>query len=227
MNPSAGSVRRVSERGEDRLFAACGIASVVLVVAGAIVGSAGGQPSYTLDSTPARVARELANPAGPVAWAGAYIELLSVGFFLAFAVWACTKLGGGLLGALGRAAAVVYAALSVAALGVADALAYRAGHGIRADVGTVLANTSSALFVASWILSAFLLLAVGTLALNSGRRFLGWSAIGIAAVTLVATPALVERGGQIGYFLWLAWIVVASIALARDERAPGMAVAVA
>ena len=38
--------------------------------------------------------------------------------------------------------------------------------------------------------------------------------------SLVSTPALVEHGGQVGYFLWLAWIVFASIALARRRGAP-------
>lgn len=108
----------------DRLFAACGVASVALVLVGSMVGSAGGQPSYTLDSSSAHIAHELATPVGALGWAGAYLE--------------------------------------------------------------------------------------------TGRRALGWSAIGIAAVTLVATPALVEHGGQIGYFLWLVWIVVASVGLARD-----------
>jgi hypothetical protein len=214
-------------RTQDRLFAACGIASVALVLVGSFVGSGGGQPSYTLSSSSAHIANELAKPVGLVGWAGAYMELLSVGFFLAFAVWASAKLGDGLLGMLARAAAVSYAALSVVALGVMDALAYRAGHGIGAQLGTALANLSSGIFIASWVLSAFFLLAAGPLALNSGRRVLGWSAIGIALLTLVVTPALVEHGGQVGYLLWLIWIVAASIALARGERARNAAVALA
>ncbi len=42
---------------------------------------------------------------------------------------------------------------------------------------------------------------------------------GHAGRLLVATPALVEHGGQVGYFLWLIWIVGASIVLGRGERA--------
>jgi hypothetical protein len=217
----------MKERTQDRLFAACGIASVVLVLLGSFVATAGGQPSYTLNSSSAHIAHELAKPVGTEAWIGTYVELLSVGFFLAFAVWASAKLGGGLLGTLARAAATSYATLNVAALGFMGALAYRAGHGIGAQLGTALANMSSALFIASWILSAFFLLAAGPLALTSGRRKLGWSAIGIALLTLVATPALVEHGGQVGYFLWLIWIVGASIALGRGGRARTAAVAVA
>jgi hypothetical protein len=203
------------ERPQDRLFAACGLVSVVLLLAGSFLGSAGGQPSYTLGSSSAHIAHELAKPVDPLGWAGAYVELLSFGCFLAFVVWACARLGGGLLGATARAAGLGYATISVTALCVMDALAYRAGHGVGAQLGTALANLSSALFVASWLLAAFFLLAAGPLALASGRRALGWSAIAIALVTLVLTPALREHGGQAGYFLWLGWILYASVSLAR------------
>ena len=104
----------MSERTQDRLFAACGIASVVLLLVGSLVGSAGGQPSYTLSSSSAQIAHALA----------------------------------------------------------------------------------------------------------SGRRTLGWSGIAIALLTLVATPALLEHGGQAGYFLWLGWIVYASFSLGRGALAP-------
>jgi hypothetical protein len=209
----------MTERTQDRLFAGCGIASVVLLLVGSLVGSAGGQPSYTLGSSPAHIAQALAKPVGPTGWAGAYVELLSFGCFLAFLVWASARLGGGLLGAIARAAGLGYATISVTALGVMDALAYRAGHGVGAQLGTALANVSSALFVASWLLAAFFLLAAGPSALKSGRRALGWSAIAVAALTLVGTPALLEHGGQAGYFLWLGWIVYASVSLGR-RRAP-------
>ena len=213
----------MTEQARDRLFASCGVASVVLVLVGSSVGTAGGQPSYTLDSSSAHMAHELAKPVGAVGWAGAYLELLSVGFFLAFAVWASAKLGGGLLGSLARAGATSYATLSVVALAVMDALGRRAGHGVGIQLGTALANVSSALFIASWIVSAFFLLAAGSLALGAARRVLGWSAIGIALLTLVATPAFVEHGGQVGYFLWLIWIIAASVSLGR--RSQGTAVA--
>jgi hypothetical protein len=93
----------------------------------------------------------------------------------------------------------------------------RLGRRDRAGGGS--ANLSSALFVASWLLAAFFLLAAGPSALASGRRALGWSAIGIALVTLVLTPALREHGGQAGYSLWLVWIVYASVSLARGAPA--------
>jgi hypothetical protein len=47
----------------------------------------------------------------------------------------------------------------------------------------------------------------------------------IWAITLALTPALVELGGQVGYFLWLIWIVAATVPLARGARTPAVNVA--
>jgi hypothetical protein len=214
-------------RTQDRLFAACGIASVVLQLAGAGIATAGGKThNLTISSTTAEIAHALAKPSGNLVWVGAYLELLSFGAFLAFAVWACAKLGGGLLGQIGRAAGTSYATLSLASLGVADAIAYRAGHGLAVQLGSALVTVNEALYVGTWFLSVFFLLATGALALTSGRRALGWSAVGIAPITLIATAVSVENLGQFSVLLWLAWIACASIALARSEREPARTVAV-
>ena len=94
-------------------------------------------------STTVQIAHALATPVGPAGWAGAYLELLSYGCFLVFAVWACAKLGGAVLGAAARAAAVTYPAVGIAALSVMNALAHRAGHGIGGELGMALATVSS------------------------------------------------------------------------------------
>jgi hypothetical protein len=215
-------------RTQDRLFAACGIASVVLELAGVGIASAGGRThNLTISSSAAQIAHALAKPSGNLVWVGAYLELLSFGAFLGFAIWACTRLGGGLLGTIGSAAGTSYATLSVASLGLADAIAYRAGHGLGVQLGSTLVTVNEALYVGTWFLSAFFLLATGALALTAGRRALGWSAVGIALVTLIATAVSVENLGQFSVLLWLAWIICASITLARGERAPAHAVAVA
>src|SRR6476646_1170636 len=102
-------------RLQDRLFAACGIASVVLELAGFGIATAGGRThNLTISSSAAQIAHALAKPSGNLVWVGAFLELLSFGAFLAFAVWACAKLGGGLLGTLGCAAGTSYATLGVA-----------------------------------------------------------------------------------------------------------------
>jgi hypothetical protein len=216
-------------RTQDRLFAACGIASVVLELAGAGIATAGGKThNLTITSSTAQIAHALAKPAGTLVWVGAYMELLSVGAFLAFAVWACTKLGGGLLGAIGRATATSYATLTVASLAVTGAIAHRAGHGLGVPLGSTLVTVNEALYITTWFLSAFFLLAAGTLALTTTRRALGWTAIGTALLTLVVTAASTNDLGQMAVMLWLAWIVYASISLARRERAPaGAAAAIA
>jgi hypothetical protein len=218
----------MNERTHDRLFAGCGIAFVVLELVGTIIATVGGKThNLTISSTPAQVAHAVAKPAGTAVWIGAYLEMLSVGAFLAFAVWACVKLGGGLLGAIGRTAATGYATAMLVSLTIMAALAYRAGHGISVQLATTVVTLNEALYVGTWFLSVFFLLATGALALSGARRALGWSAIAIALLTLIATAVSVENVGQFSVMLWFAWIVYASIALARGKRVPARATAIA
>src|SRR6266550_8197188 len=163
----------MTQRLHDRLFAGSGIASVILVLAGAGIATLGHNRNLTISSSPSDVAGALAKPASTVYWAGAYIELLSFGFFLAFAIWACAKLGGGVLGQLARAAATGYVTLSIGSLAVMDAIAYRSGKGMDVQLGSTLVTLTQALYVCTWILAAFFLLAVAPLALTAGRRALG------------------------------------------------------
>jgi len=218
----------MNERAHDRLFAGCGIAFVVLTLVGVVIATVGGKThNLTISSTPTQIAHAVAKPAGTAVWIGAYLELLSVGAFLAFAVWACAKLGGGLLGAIGRAAATGYATVTIASLGVMAAIAYRAGHGMGVQLATALVTLNEAVYVATWFMSVFFLLAAGALALTQTRRALGWSAIGVATLTLIGTAVSLENLGQMSGMLWFAWIVYASIAIARGKPAPAGAVAVA
>jgi hypothetical protein len=217
----------MTQRLHDRLFAGSGIASVVLMLAGTGIATLGHDRNLTISSSPSDVARGLAKPASAIYWTGAYIELLSFGFFLAFAIWACAKLGGGVLGQIARAAATGYATVSIGALAVMDATAYRSGKGIDVQLGTTLVTLTQALYVCTWFLAAFFLLAAGPLALAAGRRALGRSAIAVAVVQLVLTAVSVDNLGQMTFLLWLAWIVGASITLARGERVPAAARAVA
>jgi hypothetical protein len=217
----------MNERKHDLLFAACGIAFVVLDLLGAIIAMAGGKThDLTISSTQTDIANAVAKPVGTAVWIGGYLEFLSVGAFIAFAVWACVKLGGGLLGAVARAAATGYAAVTIASLAIMAALAYRAGHGIGVPLAKTLVTVNEALYVSTWFLAAFFLLAAGALALSAARRALGWSAIAVAVLTLIATAISVENVGQFSVMLWFAWIVFASIAIARGERAPARTVAV-
>lgn len=212
---------------QNRLFAGFGIASVVLMLAGFGIGSVGHSRTLTISSTPTQVADALAKTAGSATWIGAYIELLSFGCFLAFAIWASARLGGGVLGQIAGAAATAYTTLSIASLGVTDAIAYRSGKGIGVQLGSTLITVNEALYVCTWFLATFFLLAAGPLALAAGRRMLGGGAIAIAAIQLVTTAVSVDNLGQMSFFLWLVWIVCASITLGLRGRAHATSPAIA
>jgi hypothetical protein len=207
----------VKQRTQDILFAACGLASVTLMLAGVAIGALGNRQFVTATSSTAQIANALSRPADTAVWVGAYLELLSFGFFIAFAVWATAKLDGGLLGQIARAAATGYVTLSIASLAVMDAIAYRSGHGIGVQLGTALVTLNEALFVGTWFLAVFFLLAVAPLALAAGKSTLGWSAIAIAAATLLFTAVSLDNLGQLTNLLWLAWVTAASITLFRNE----------
>ena len=209
----------MNDRQQDRVFAGAGIASVVLMLAGFGIGSIGHSRTLTISSTPAQVARALADPAGSATWVGAYIEILSFGCFLAFAIWACAKLGGGVLGQIACAAATAYTTVSVTSLGIMDAIAYRSGKGMGVQLGSTLVTVNEALYVCTWLLASFFLLAAGALALGAGRRALGRTAVAIAGIQLISTAASVDNLGQMTFFLWLIWIVYASFALVRGKHA--------
>jgi hypothetical protein len=217
----------MSTQQQDRIFAGFGVASVALMLAGFGIGSIGHSRTLTISSTPAQVADALSQTAGSATWVGAYVELLSFGCFLAFAIWACTKLGGGVLGQIAGAAATGYTTLSIASLGVMDAIAYRSGKGMGVQLGSTLVTVNEALYVCSWFLTAFFLLAAGTLALAAGRRALGRSAIAVAVIQLVCTAASVDNLGQMTFFLWLVWIVYASVTLGLGRRAQATSPAIA
>jgi hypothetical protein len=208
-------------RTHDRLFAVCGILFVALQLGGTFLAMASGKThDLTIGSSDAAIARAIAHPVGAAVWAGAYLELLSVCFFLPFAVWAAERLGGGLLGSTMKLAAAAAAGGGIVALAIVNVISYRAGHGMGLDDAKTLVTTSEAVYVATWLLNATLLTAAGLLALRKGRRAIAWSALAIVAYTIVLTPLSVDNAGQFSQLLYLLWIVAAGVALARDERAP-------
>ena len=217
----------MNARTHDRLFAGLGIASVVLALGGLFTGIAAGAPFVTLGSNSAKVASELAKPAGTGVWIGAYIQVLSLGAFLAFAAWVTAQLGGGLLGTIARSAATGYATVTLVALCAWGAVDFRAGHGMGTQLATALVDVPEALLIGTWFLFAFFLLAIGALALSAARAALGWSAIAFAVITLVGAAMPTRDLGQWSGWLWYIWIVWASISLARAERAGTPVVAVA
>ena len=206
----------------DRLFAGSGITSMVMTMGGAITAMVGGKTHELMVSTSnAKLSADLAQPATTASWIGAYVELTGCVLFLVFAVWACGKLGGGIWGTIGVAAATAYTAVTVASLALMDAISYRAGKGVDLGLARSLVTLNEALYVTTWFLFALFLAAAAVLAVGAGRRIVGWSAAAIAAFTLVAAPAF-NGLGQAAAMLFFVWVVGASIALMRREprRAP-------
>lgn len=207
----------MNARRERRLFATCGVIFVLFELVG--FGLGGSTHQLSVSSSTVKIAATLATPASPVSWVGAYLDILSFGAFLAFATWTCATLGGGgLLGTVGGAMATSYATLSIASLAVMNAVAYRAGHGLNIQLARALITTNEALFVGTWFLMAFFLLATGSLALHGSRPLLGWSAVAIALFTLLATALSVTGVGQLSVLLFFAWIISASISLSRGAH---------
>lgn len=209
----------MTARMHDRLFALCGVLFVVLELGGAFIAMGSGKThDLTISSTTTDIAKAIAHPVGTGVWAGAYMELASVFFFLAFAAWATEKLGGGLLGSAARLAAAANAGAGLVALGIGDAISYEAGSRMSVATARALVTVNEAVYVSTWFVVAGFLAAVGLLALGTGRRIVGWSALGIAAYTLVLTPLSVDNLGQFSQIFWLVWVLGVSVALARTPR---------
>lgn len=217
----------MTARTHDRLFALCGIVFVVLELGGAFLAMGTGKThSLTVSSTTSDIANAIAHPAGAGIWTGAYMELLSIGFFLAFAVWVVDKLGGGLLGSVAKLAAAANVGAGLVALAIGDAISYEAGKGMSLGTARVLVTVNEAVYVGTWFVVATFLAAVGILALRAGRRIVGWSALGIVAYTLVLTPLSFDNVGQFSQMFWLIWVLGTSIAFARvARRTPAAALA--
>jgi hypothetical protein len=217
----------MTERLHDRWFALCGIVFVVLELGGTFLSMATGRThGLTVGSSTAAIGRAIATPVGTGVWVGAYMELLSVGFFLAFAAWLADRLGGGLFGSILRLAAAASAGGGLVSLALINVLSYRAGHGIGIDSAKTIVATDEAIYVGTWIFTATMLAAAGLLALRASRPVIAWSALAIVAYTLVFTPLSFDGAGQFSQLLYLAWVVAVSIALTRGRREPARAVAV-
>ena len=213
----------------DRWFALCGVASVVVELVGTFVQMGKNDThSLTWTSSGAAISRAFSHHATTVVWIGAYLEIVSMGLFLVFALWVARKLGGGLLGSIASGLAIANVAVSMISLALLDAAAYLAGKSLPLPTARTLVVVNGATYVATWFLSAFFLLALAPLALGAGRRIVGWSAAGIAALILVGTAADASNLGQLGGgLLPLIWIVGTSIALVRREPRRAVTPAVA
>lgn len=212
----------------DRWFAAMGIGGVVLELVGTFVQmSSKNTHSLTWSSSTPAITKAFSHHATTVVWVGAYLEIVAMALLLAFALWAARKLGGGLLGSIASGFAVANLAVSLVSLALLDAAAYLAGGHLPIATARAIVVVNGATFITTWFLNAFYLAAIAPLALANGRRGIGWSAVALAAFTLVGTAASPQNAGQLSAMLWLVWILGASIALVRREPRPTLTPATA
>ena len=182
------------------------------------------QPRHDPHPRPSRARRPRSparspRPAGTAAWIGAYVELLSFGLFLAFAVWACARLGDGILGQVARAAATAYTTLSIASLGLMDAITYRSRQGHRRPARRH-ARDGERGALRLHVVPRGLLPARGRprSRWRQGGGRSGGARSPWRRSCSSGTAVSFDGAGQLAFMLWLAWIVYASIALARGER---------
>lgn len=213
---------------KDRWFALCGIAFVVVELVGTFI-QMGSKDTHSLtwSSSTASIEKAFSHHATTVVWVGAYLEIISIGLFLVFAIWLSLRLGGGLYGSIARGMAIANAAVGMVSLALLDATAYLAGHALPVSTVRVLVTLNGATYITTWFLMSFFLLAVAPLALAQGRRVIGWTAVAIPAVTFIGVAADPNNLGQMSTMLALLWVVGTCIALLRREPRPAVVPAVA
>lgn len=199
--------------------ALCGILSPILSFGGfTLIGVAGFavQPGASQDD----VARIVAQPAPPLAFAGLTLDILGSLAFVLFA----GRLWGTLREAEGAPAWLSTSAFGAALLAVAGsfvdktvfaAIFSQAGRGLDPGVASALYGAASASF---GLFSAFAGLFIGlasAVALQTGvlPRWLGWLGIAVLVLSLVglALPGL----GLLASPLVLIWMIVVSLLLLR------------
>jgi hypothetical protein len=148
--------------------------------------------------------------------------VLSILFFIVFAarLWATLRLAEGDPGWLSAAAfgaALIFATMTLVAFAAGGAAFYWAGHGLDAQIALAFGEIGFASYVLTWAVDAAFLGAAATVVSRTGAlsRWLGWSAAVIAVASVAAVAAPTSGPAQLPAFLFLLWIVAASIALMR------------
>lgn len=195
-----------------RIAPLAGALFVVMELVGVAVSSAGGRSMATIADSKSKILDSFSHGIGTGYWVGSYLEFASLAAFALFAVWLFRSQRGP-LATIGVVTAAIYVATTIAALIAGDAIAYGSGHGLTGQSELALFYLQSGFFVATWgIAAAFLVLAPAS----------GWlrrSAIAIAALLVVAL-ALPQGGpSQMPNLLFMIWVVVASVSMARRPAA--------
>jgi hypothetical protein len=207
----------MSEDRLSRLGPLAGLLFVVLELAGAAIGSAGGRAMVTLGDSNAKIVKAFADPVGTGVWIGAYLELLSVPAFAVFAVWLFGSRSG-LVARTGLLGVASYLVIITMSLVVGDVLSYQSGHGLGPQTILALFDIQSALFAVSWGVAG------GILAIAPVTGWLRRSALVIAALSFVGMALPKAGPGQVAAMLLFVWVLAASVApMVRRRAAAGPA----
>jgi hypothetical protein len=168
----------------------------------------GGGPGVTLGDTSSKILKAYDHPMGNGVWVGSYLTFLGLAAFAVFAAWLFNSRRN-LQSRTGLLVAAAYVGLILVNLAASAVLNYRAGHGMSSDQTLALFYLQDFLFIASWGASA------GFLALVPVDGWLRRTALGLAALILVAMAVPKAGIAQFPPTLFYIWTLVAGVALAR------------
>ena len=205
-----------------RAGALTGLLHVLLVFIGsALIARTNRAGRHSLDASADEVQEYLADADHARVWIGEYVGALGFLLFLPFSAYVLAELrrredGADWWRRTAHAAAAVYVALSLAAVA---ALAPALNRGGVAAAGFLDLRTT--LIALAFVSLAVWLLVAGAQALNGGAlpSWLGWAALVIGVLELVATPLAAYDPGFTGIptFAAFLWIVIASVLLFRRD----------
>lgn len=204
-----------------RWAAAGGILYVLLAILGnEVLGGAGEAPGVSA-SHQEMGAYLAANPPTTTVWAGLYIEILGLLFFVFFVarLWSVLRSGEGepaLFSTAALAAGILSVGIKLASLPAGYTTLFRADEGLDPQVAGALIDMNNASFVLTWGIDAVLLAATAVVVLSSGvlPRWAGWSAA-VLAMGLLVGMAMPTSEFALPFLLTLIWIVAVSVVMLR------------
>lgn len=224
----------MSDRRLLALGALTGLGYAVVELAGVIVGGAANPVPFDIVPSAATAARAASTPMPVGVWVGLGIEVFATLLLLAFVVRAAAAVrpadAGGLLARAALGAGIVNVAVTFASFGFFAARYAGSGHGLDAQSITLLAYLNWGSYFMTWPSMAVFLGAIAAGALRTGAvaGWVAWAGVVAAAAGLIGCADPFNLG-QLAQLLGLAWIAVASIALAVRHagatRAPAPAAA--
>ena len=202
-----------------------GIAAVVLLFAGQIIGAIGSRAEPAFDGSMQEIVAFLHSLRGGPQTAGTVIVLVGVVAFLTFAaglrdVLAPAGEGVSLLAV--RAAQLCAVALVVAVMAGGWELAVLRATDLDPQIARLIFDEGSLTFANSWVLLGGFAAGVGV-AVLTGRAvpaWLGWWALVAAAGFVVARALWLSTFWLLPYLLLWLWIVIVSVLLLVRARRP-------